>query len=230
MIPTAIIFDLDDTLYLELEYVRSGFRAVATSLSENLNVNAQAVEAEFNRLYHAGFKTDTFNRWLQQSGFGIGFLNRMLDTYRNHQPQIVPMPDVVECLPRLSADYSIGLVSDGRAVTQQYKWKALKLAGWFDSVIFSDMLGREYWKPHPLPFLTAAKQLNVEPSRCVYVGDNPFKDFAGARAAGMTSVRIRRMNGLHYNVEACSDGQANAEITDLRGLSEALDAISKGSI
>ena len=94
MIPTAIIFDLDDTLYLELEYVRSGFRAVATSLSENLNVNAQAVEAEFNRLYHAGFKTDTFNRWLRRRLI----LATSIDAqYQKSSIQIVPMPDVVEC-------------------------------------------------------------------------------------------------------------------------------------
>jgi putative hydrolase of the HAD superfamily len=224
--PTAIIFDLDDTLYLEVDYVRSGFRAVAAWASENLGVEQKAVETELNKLFDSGCKTDTFNRWLEQRENCSNLLPQMLDIYRNHRPQIQPMPDVIECLPSLAARYSIGLVSDGRAATQQLKWQALGLAGWFGGVVFSDTLGREHWKPHPLPFLTAAKQLGVEPRSCVYVGDNPAKDFVGARAAGMASVRIRRMHGLHYDVSTSTDDQADTEISDLSELSKTLASVA----
>ena len=224
---TAIIFDLDDTLYLEIEYVRSGFRAVAAWVSENVNIDAGAVEFELNKLYDSGFKINTFNQWLQRNEISDDFLNPMLDVYRNHRPQISPMPDVVECLPGLAADYSIGLVSDGRAVTQRLKWDALGLAGWFEGVVFSDALGREYWKPHPLPFMAVAKELKVEPGCCVYVGDNPLKDFIGARAAGMASIRIRRMHGIYCDETALPEGQPDTEIRDLYYLKKALDLINQ---
>jgi len=42
-------------------------------------------------------------------------------------------------------------------------------------------------KPWPDTLLLAAKQLNVEPTRCVYVGDY-HRDIEAARAAGMVSV------------------------------------------
>ncbi|MDO9358266.1 MAG: HAD-IA family hydrolase [Polaromonas sp.] len=42
-------------------------------------------------------------------------------------------------------------------------------------------------KPHPAPLLEAARQLNVEPSRCVYVGDDE-RDIVAGRAAGMPTV------------------------------------------
>jgi 2-phosphoglycolate phosphatase len=42
-------------------------------------------------------------------------------------------------------------------------------------------------KPHPAPLLTAAQQLGVSPSTCVYVGDDE-RDILAARAAGMTAV------------------------------------------
>lgn len=42
-------------------------------------------------------------------------------------------------------------------------------------------------KPHPAPLLEAARQLKVEPGRCVYVGDDE-RDIVAGRAAGMPTV------------------------------------------
>lgn len=42
-------------------------------------------------------------------------------------------------------------------------------------------------KPHPAPLLEAARQLSLEPCRCVYVGDDE-RDVAAGRAAGMRTV------------------------------------------
>lgn len=42
-------------------------------------------------------------------------------------------------------------------------------------------------KPHPAPLLEAARQLAVEPGRCVYVGDDE-RDIVAGRAAGMPTV------------------------------------------
>jgi FMN phosphatase YigB (HAD superfamily) len=47
-------------------------------------------------------------------------------------------------------------------------------------------------KPDPEPFLLAAKGLGVSASACVMVGDKPFTDIQGAKAAGMRAIRIRR--------------------------------------
>jgi 2-phosphoglycolate phosphatase len=42
-------------------------------------------------------------------------------------------------------------------------------------------------KPHPAPLFEAARQLNIEPGRCVYVGDDE-RDIVAGRAAGMPTV------------------------------------------
>jgi phosphoglycolate phosphatase len=42
-------------------------------------------------------------------------------------------------------------------------------------------------KPHPAPLLEAAKRLNIEPSRCVYVGDDE-RDIVAGHAAKMKTV------------------------------------------
>ncbi|MFC5521604.1 HAD-IA family hydrolase [Polaromonas jejuensis] len=42
-------------------------------------------------------------------------------------------------------------------------------------------------KPHPAPLLEAARQLELAPGRCVYVGDDE-RDIVAGRAAGMPTV------------------------------------------
>jgi N-acetyl-D-muramate 6-phosphate phosphatase len=42
-------------------------------------------------------------------------------------------------------------------------------------------------KPHPAPLLEAARQLNLPPSACIYVGDDE-RDIIAGRAAGMPTV------------------------------------------
>lgn len=44
-------------------------------------------------------------------------------------------------------------------------------------------------KPHPAPLLLAAKQLELSPADCVYVGDD-LRDIQAARAAGMRCVAV----------------------------------------
>jgi phosphoglycolate phosphatase len=45
-------------------------------------------------------------------------------------------------------------------------------------------------KPHPEPLLEAARQLNLEPGRCIYVGDDE-RDMLAGQAAGMGTVAAR---------------------------------------
>jgi phosphoglycolate phosphatase len=44
-----------------------------------------------------------------------------------------------------------------------------------------------YAKPHPAPLLEAARQLSIEPIKCIYVGDDE-RDVAAGQAAGMGTV------------------------------------------
>ena len=56
----------------------------------------------------------------------------------------------------------MGLLSDGYLEVQQNKFKALDLAVFFDAVLFTDELGRQYWKPHTRPFKVLLQRLGVK--------------------------------------------------------------------
>lgn len=220
----AIVFDLDDTLYPERQYVLSGFRAVAHWAEERFGWPARDSATEMRELFDQGERRHVFNRWLAAHGVEpTAWIPTLVGVYRRHSPRIHPYPCVRRLLGRLAASYRLGVVTDGYLEVQQRKMAALRLDGPFQAVVYSDAFGRDAWKPSPRPFRAVLDRLGVEPSRAVYVGDNPAKDFLGARRAGMRSVRIRHSGGLHHDVlPADAEHAPDWEIAELGELEPTL--------
>ncbi len=214
----AVVFDLDDTLYPERDYVLSGFRAVAHWMEAQSGVHAERGYAELYTLYEQGVRGDTFNRWLAQHQLDISIAD-LVTLYRAHIPVIETFPAVSNLLNTLSRHYKLGLLSDGYLVVQQHKLSALGLSEYFDAIVFSDSLGRDAWKPSPQPYQVALQQLQIAPDQAVYVGDNPLKDFLGARRAGMKSIWYHRPEGEYGTIVPPSEmHQPDCVITRLEEL------------
>jgi putative hydrolase of the HAD superfamily len=79
--------------------------------------------------------------------------------------------------------------------------------------VLTDRWGRTYWKPHERAFLAIEAALEARGAACVYVGDNPAKDFAAPRRLGWRTVRIRRRGTAHAAIDA--PGVADGECGDL---------------
>jgi putative hydrolase of the HAD superfamily len=204
----AIVFDMDDTLYPERDYVVSGFRAVAEWIGRERIVHPSTAFLELKNLFDSGVQGNIFDRWLMGHNLPAELVPKMVAVYRNHEPAIAPSEDAFELLDSLSGRYRIGLVTDGYLSVQQRKFAALGLSERFGAVVFSDELGRENWKPSTKPFELVLQRLECRPNRAVYIGDNPLKDFYGARALGMFTLRLRRPNGLHASLEPPSPHHA----------------------
>jgi putative hydrolase of the HAD superfamily len=225
----AILFDLDDTLYPEQEYVLSGFRAVADWAEHHLGIPSQRGCGQLKELFDTGIRGNTFDCWL--SGHGLNDPEKVADlvsVYRDHEPHIRLFPDAVDVLPRLHKQYRLGLVTDGYCETQRRKITALSIEDHLDTIVLSDTLGRNYWKPNPKPFQVALATLGINAEDAIYVGDNPEKDFLGARHAGMRSVRIKRPNCEHtQDSPATPEHMPYVTIEILDDLWMALDNIAR---
>lgn len=198
----AIIFDLDDTLYDERQYVLSGFYAVARWAQAELGLPVAESYADLAGLYAGGVRGSTFDQWLAARGLPAAELTpRLVAAYREHEPQLLPFPEAPALLARLRAGHRLGLVSDGYLAVQRRKLAALGLAPLLDAVVFSDELGRACWKPSPAPFEEVCRRLGVAPVEAVYVADNPAKDFAGPRRIGMASIWARWPGGEYTGRE-----------------------------
>ncbi len=220
----SIVFDLDDTLYLERDYVWSGFRAVGQWLQITKGVNGFTSCAW--DLFQSGARVDIFQSALRKMGREeiLDCVGVMLDVYRNHLPEIRLPPDAEYCLAELKGSPT-GLITDGRAEGQSLKCSALGLHDLLPHIVRTGVWGEEFYKPHPRAFEFMEERLGKQRSLLVYVADNPKKDFGAPLARGWKTVRIRRPGGLHAECEALSSLQPHIELPDLWKLPEAIQLL-----
>ncbi|NUQ65432.1 MAG: HAD family hydrolase [Pirellulales bacterium] len=191
----AILFDLDDTLYCEGDFYRSGFAVVSCELQRRSFGRAEPIRRLLEHLHFHGDRERVFNDAAERIGFPAEWVPELVLLFHRHTPAISLPVESADVLKRLRHSYRLGIVTDGHGDVQRRKLSALGVVPLVDAVVVTDDLGREYWKPHPLPFQRCCERLSVDPSQAIYVGDNPDRDMAGACRAGMSAVRIRRPDG-----------------------------------
>ncbi|MGI8961182.1 MAG: HAD family hydrolase [Bryobacteraceae bacterium] len=212
---TCVVFDIDDTLYLERDYVQSGFRAVGEWVREALGVASFFEEAW--KCFEAGRRGDIFNVALETFGITPSeeLIRTMLSVYRGHDPAICLLPDSEECLQKVHGKAFIGVISDGAVLGQQMKVARLGLASRCNHIILTESIGVEYSKPHPRAFLQIQQVANCAPESCIYIADNPIKDFIAPNRLGWRTIRVRRPGGIHCGVNCSKEAQPAIEINDL---------------
>ncbi len=218
---TVVAFDLDDTLYDEIEYCRSGFTAVAESLADRPGAPASgriftALWGQFN----AGNHIKTFNAALDELSIDYDEkrILELVNVYRNHVPKITLPEDSRSILVELSAKYVLALLTDGFLPAQRLKVQALGIEDYFDRIIYTEELGREFWKPSPAGFEKIMRDLNAKPENVVYIADNEKKDFIAPNRLGLSSVQLIRPARIHASSSQNSDSAAQHVTHHIRQL------------
>ena len=216
----CVVFDIDDTLYLERDYVRSGFLAVDRWVQEQLGVSGFFDKAW--SAFERGIRGRIFDVVLESMGVCdvSELVPEMVEVYRSHDPKIQLLPDARECLEFAERMPCRAAVTDGPLVSQKAKAKALGLDKWLDPIVFTAELGPDWSKPSPRAFEMIQKRAGLPGAACLYVADNPAKDFRGPASLGWRTVRIRRPGSLHENVPSGED--VEVEVMDLRALIDLL--------
>lgn len=99
-------------------------------------------------------------------------------------------PDAAPALDALRRDgVALAVVSDWDHALPAVLRRVGLLAR-VDVVVTSAGVGAA--KPDPTPFRAALSRLGVAPGRAIHCGDDPVRDAAGARAAGMRALLIDR--------------------------------------
>lgn len=215
----VIVFDLDDTLYLERDYVHSGFLAVGAWLHREHGIDGFA-DAAWRR-FAAGTRGTIFDASLADLGVSPapGFVAGLVHVYRHHVPAIALQPDAAAWLSAPPPGMALALLTDGPVASQRRKIRALGLDTdrlW--PQVLSDDWGSEYRKPHVRGFRHIEQMCGAAGHRCVYVGDNAAKDFLGARGLGWRTVQIVRAGALHAGPPATPAHAADAVITSFSEL------------
>jgi putative hydrolase of the HAD superfamily len=178
----VVVFDLDDTLYAERDFVRSGFRAVARAIERQTGKNYLPVLTEWLEAK----QDDPFGRLVADYGLAIDKA-ALVQTYRNHLPDLKLSEPVARLLDGLRVSgKALGILTDGRSVTQRNKIRALGLERWINTIVISEEFGSS--KPDERNYRHFERLYPMR--RCVYVGDNLAKDFITPNHLGWQTVCV----------------------------------------
>lgn len=192
---TYLVLDLDDTLYPEVDFVASGMRAVARRLRTALGEDV--FPALWERYRSGRDALSWASAYAAASGVDVRVAT-MLRWYREHEPDIELGPGVRRFLDEVVAQGAgVGLVTDGRSVTQRNKIAALGLEPYLDDVVISEEIGSE--KPDPRNYRVFEERRPAR--RFVCIGDNTTKDFVVPARLGWRTICVRD-RGRHIHRQA----------------------------
>jgi len=188
------VFDLDDTLFKEIDWVKSALRHCADLVSEKYGIDGEKVFKSFWNGYLERGRYNVFHASFKELGIEKAeeLFPYLYYRYRTHSPEDIKLsPNVLKVLEKLRrADCRLGIITDGVISAQRNKIEALGLNNLVDAVIYTEVFGYEFRKPNSLPFEVMKKWLG-EADEYYYIGDNPDKDFIGAKEAGYITVMLK---------------------------------------
>lgn len=199
MMPSkVVVFDLDDTLYKEIDFLKSAYHEIARTVNvpEAYEIMIKAYLAREN-----AFEKVIENCSLSQT------VADLLKIYRNHKPSIFLSEDACTLLKSMyERSIRMGIISDGRNTQQWNKIYALHLLDFIDreDILISEETG--YPKPAYQPYLYFMRK--YPGAQYVYVGDNLRKDFIAPNMLGWVTFCLKD-NGVNIHSQAVEVPEVN---------------------
>ncbi len=195
----AVAFDLDDTLWDVGPVIVRAERCLQEWLGEHCpriveRVSIEEMRAARERLalsepHNAHdftyLRITALAAQARECGYGEEVAERAFQVFFAARNELRPYPDVQPALERLRARYALASLSNGNADLE-----LIGLAPLFSVSLSARQIGAA--KPHPRCFGQLARDLSLDPRSILYVGDDPFHDIEGARAAGLRTAWMNR--------------------------------------
>ncbi|CAM1350559.1 HAD family hydrolase [Tenacibaculum crassostreae] len=189
-----VVFDLDDTLMYEIDFLKSAYKEIAKYVDSE---NREELGNKMFDWYTHGY--NVFN--LIEKEYSNFSVNQLLTIYRNHFPDLNLKEEVKEVFEYCKLKgYKLGLVTDGRSITQRNKLKALEIDNVFDKLIISEEFGTT--KPNERNFKVFIEDQIEE---YYYIADNPKKDFIAPNRLGWKTICLldkgKNIHTQNFNVK-----------------------------
>jgi len=182
----AVIFDLDDTLYKEIDYLQSGFKYLSKSISKQVDEISECIYDKLLFYYNSG--EDAFQNIIREYHL-IYSIRELVILYRNHMPRIKLSKETTNTLSYLiKNNCQLGLLTDGRSIQQRNKISALDLERYIKEILISDEFGSEKPDKKNYQYFCDIKYSNYD--SFFYIGDNINKDFIAPNNLGWVTICI----------------------------------------
>jgi phosphoglycolate phosphatase/putative hydrolase of the HAD superfamily len=190
--PSALVFDLDNTLYTNPAYAAFQEDVLVERLGRELGIGDVAAAARI-----ASLRSERETAGLGKTSLGKLFASLGVDiatsvTWR--EECIEPGKWLAKdgkldlALAALSKRFVLALVTNNPRLLGEKSLDALGVRDRFSALVGLD--DTFSGKPAPEPFSLASRRLGVEPSRCVSIGDRFDVDLAPAMELGMGAILV----------------------------------------
>jgi len=186
----GMILDLDDTLYPRADFMRSGFEAVAQYVAHSWRLERDAVFFTLSVARATGLQGREFQFMCEEHRLPLSVVPALVDVFRAHQPVLALDGEVRRALRALRREgWTVAVLTNGDPAVQRNKIAALGLEPLVDHVLYAEEHAPG-GKPDAAAFEVALNRLQIPPSRCVAVGDDPVRDIGGAAALGLRTIQV----------------------------------------
>ncbi len=196
----VIVFDLDDTLYNEIDFVKSGFKEISDYLGNNIYYDFM-----WNLFLKKG-SGKIFNKLIEKFNINED-ITKLIEIYRFHRPNIKLNEDAINLL-KFAKSYKTALITDGHYITQKNKFISLGLDEYIEYPIFTDFFHTSKFEEKP--FVMVMKYFKNE-DKFIYIADNPKKDFTFPIKFNWFTIRYKNPNGIYKSYP----NNANIEVYSL---------------
>jgi HAD superfamily hydrolase (TIGR01549 family) len=221
MLPSLVLFDLDDTLCDHYTSLRLRLRFAFEGAVDGFDaVDLEEMVEAAARQSVTG--TSHFAELLLQRGIEdparaeLAIERYVSDRFRG----LALFEESREVIATIIRHTRVGMITNGPSQIQRDKIRLLEIGDLFPIILVSEEEG--VWKPDPIIFTRALARAGVTPREALYVGDSPEHDVAGSQAAGLSSVWINRRQRTWPG-----GAPPDHEIEDLRQLVELLGIAGK---
>ena len=231
---SAVLFDVDDTLYSTTDFVevaranamdamlRAGLRLDRERLSNELR--EIVIKAGSNYEHHFDELLSRLPPEAYEPVNPAMIISAGVMAYHDTKMrELVPFEDAVELMRdlRRRGDLTLGVVSSGVPVKQAEKILRLGISEFLapEAIFITEQMGLD--KTAPELWRQVCDRLRMKPPECMYVGDNPPNDVDGPNVIGMVTVLVRR-GGKYQDVKPLTQPQFS--IRDFWELREVLAA------
>ena len=182
-----VIFALDDTLYYEIDYLKSAYKEISKLLYDVQKLDLSEDEIYNKMIGFYNNEENIFSSIIEVCETRHYNVSDLIQFYRNHQPTISLAPEVESFLNFLKeSNVQMGLITDGRSIQQRAKINALGLKKYLSHIIISEEFGSE--KPCIENYMSCVDFYKSQENVFYYVGDNIKKDFITPNQLGWISV------------------------------------------
>ena len=219
----GLIFDLDDTLYPERQFIRSGFAAVAADVERRFGVPRRAALATLIGALRRKERGQALQAMCRAHQLSADLVPGLVDIIRGHAPRLrLPDANARVLHDARARGFRLGVLTNGMPAVQARKAAALGIAALVDEVVFAEDWGSGRGKPEPESFEVLLARLRVPACASVFVGDDPWCDIFGARRAGMRTILVCRDLPRAGRSRGCQADRVVGDLADVPDIATSL--------